>query len=351
MLNEAFLVLQKQIEKAQQESEIALEDFILKQTESCPFKDRLRAEHLGLGPLTPLVLDEAVTEILINGEDQIWFEKEGRWNCSEQSFLSLQTFSNFFHRVCAESKIVTNINAPRGDGRFRNFRLCVVQRPIVQSLFQMSFRRQRQSAIDFATLEKQGWASAEAIEQLRGLLKSHASIIVVGSTGTGKTTILNSCLNEISNTERAVIIEDTDELLTPNPLSTKLLSRKDSQGHLDEVSLADLVKLSLRLRPDRIVMGEVRGEEAKDLLMAFATGHKGGLGTLHADNAQQALLRLEMLVQLGAPQWNVLAVRQLIHLSVDAILVLKMVDGQRRFASLSKIASLESFGFCLEQIA
>jgi pilus assembly protein CpaF len=174
---------------------------------------------------------------------------------------------------------------------------------------------------------------------------------LIGPTGSGKTAVLNACLAEISKDERVVILEDTDELRCANPLSTKLLSRWDSQKILSEVTLSDLVRLSLRLRPDRLVMGEVRGPEAKDLLMALSTGHRGSLATLHAETAQQALLRLEMLIQLGAPQWSLQAVRQLIHLSLDVIVVLKMEGRRRRLHGMWRLSSLETFGFTLEPIA
>jgi pilus assembly protein CpaF len=129
-----------------------------------------------------------------------------------------------------------------------------------------------------------------------------------------------------------------------------MLTRGTGSPSLPEVTLSDLVRQSLRMRPSRLIMGEVRGPEAKDLLLALATGHSGSLGTLHASDPRQALLRLEMLVQLGAPQWSVQAVRQLIQLSVDTLVVCGNENGHRCLKGIYKVAALESFGFLLEDI-
>ena len=197
-------------------------------------------------------------------------------------------------------------------------------------------------------LESAGWAQAPRIQMLRDLIVKQKNILFIGPTGSGKTTVLGACLRELQENERAVIIEDTDELARPNSSSAKLLTRPAQSAALPEVTLTDLVRQSLRMRPQRLVMGEVRGAEAKDLLLALATGHSGSLGTVHAADPRQALLRLEMLVQLGAPQWNVQAIRQLIQLSVDYLVVCGNADGKRRLDGIYKVAALESFGFLLE---
>src|SRR5690606_28842673 len=181
-------------------------------------------------------------------------------------------------------------------------------------------------------------------------IKERKNFLVVGATGTGKTTFLNCCLSLISQNERIIIIEDTPELLVPNSLSSKLLTRKDSQGLLTPIELTDLIKESLRMRPDRLVLGEVRGPEAKDLLLALSTGHEGSIGTLHAVSAQEALIRLEMLIQLGAPQWNLDAIRRLIYFSLDYIICLERDQtGRRSVNSIYKLSGLESFGFLIEK--
>jgi pilus assembly protein CpaF len=159
-------------------------------------------------------------------------------------------------------------------------------------------------------------------------------------------------LRELPQNERVVILEDTDELHVPNLSSTKMLTRLDPHNLLPPVDLSALLRHSLRLRPDRLVLGEVRGPEAKDLLLTLATGHSGSLGTLHATSAQEALIRLEMLVQLGAPQWAQATVRRLIQLSLHYVVVAqKKIEGARVLEGIYKITSLEEFGFLLEKIA
>jgi pilus assembly protein CpaF len=329
------------------------EHLILDQIKNEPssLQGRLQGEYLGLGPLQSLVDNPEVTEILVNGPHSIWYEWEGGWYGHTDVFLSDLTFRNFYHRLCAEANIQTNLDVPQADGRWRSFRICAVQHPLVQNSFQLSLRRHREAIWSFQTLQDLGWADPFQFQILHDLLRQRQNILLIGPTGSGKTAVLNACLAEISKDERVVILEDTDELRCANPLSTKLLSRWDSQKILSEVTLSDLVRLSLRLRPDRLVMGEVRGPEAKDLLMALSTGHRGSLATLHAETAQQALLRLEMLIQLGAPQWSLQAVRQLIHLSLDVIVVLKMEGRRRRLHGMWRLSSLETFGFTLEPIA
>ena len=182
------------------------------------------------------------------------------------------------------------------------------------------------------------------------MIERRKNILFLGPTGCGKTTVLGACLKELASSERVVILEDTDELPRPNTASSKLLTRPQQGSTLPEVTLSDLVRQSLRMRPFRLVMGEVRGAEAKDLLLALATGHSGSMGTIHSADARQALLRLEMLVQLGAPQWSLQAIRQLIHLSVEALVVCGYEGGQRRLHGLFQVAALESIGFLLEPI-
>jgi pilus assembly protein CpaF len=313
-------------------------------------KNRLRGEYLGLGPLEGLIHDETVTEILINGPHSIWYESQGQWHGHQEAFLSDLTFRNFYHRLCAEAHLQTTLDKPMADGRWREFRICIVQSPVVRNLFNMSLRRHRPKAWTLSTLETAKWAPAEVLQLVREIIADRKNVLIVGPTGSGKTSVLNALLAEIPSSERVVILEDTDELQCANNLATKLLTRWDCQNLLTEITLSDLVRLALRLRPDRLVMGEVRGAEAKDLLMALSTGHRGSLATLHAESARQALLRLEMLIQLGAPQWSIAAVRQLLQLTVDVVMVVTMENGHRQLESVWRLASLESFGFTLESL-
>lgn len=310
---------------------------------------RLRSEFFGLGPMDPLLEDTKVTEIIANGKDDVWFERAGELSKAPDQFLTTTTFKNAVNLICSEAGLTVNLAQPFADGRWRGFRVHLACAPLVHRDFHISLRRISETPWTLDRLGELGWTDPHQLNRLRGLIQERKNILIVGSTGSGKTSVLGALLRELPGSERAVIIEDTDELPVPNTASSKLLTRLESPA-LRGVDLTELVRQALRMRPQRLVVGEVRGGEAKDLLMALATGHTGSMGTLHASEARQALLRLEMLIQMGAPQWSVQAVRQLIQFSVDALVVCGNANGHRRLEGLYKVAALESFGFLVERL-
>ncbi|HEX4922851.1 MAG TPA: CpaF/VirB11 family protein, partial [Bdellovibrionales bacterium] len=243
------------------------------------------------------------------------------------------------------------LDHPHASGTWRNFRLQVVGPPIAAG-FVFTLRARPRNPWTLDRLSERGWYTEAQRKSLESLIASRSNFLVVGPTGSGKTSVLGACLKAIGERERAVILEDTDELEAPNASSLKLLTRHDPQNLLTPVDLSALLRHTLRLRPDRLVLGEVRGPEAKELLLALATGHSGSLGTLHASQAQEALLRLEMLVQLGAPQWGQATVRRLIQLSLNHIVVCKKEPtGERSLEGIYRLTSLEEFGFLVERLA
>ncbi|MBY0384737.1 Flp pilus assembly complex ATPase component TadA, partial [bacterium] len=292
-------------------------------------------------PLKNLLEDQEITEILICKQNEIWYEKKGKFFKHSSYFESLVYFQNFIHLLCDESSIQFNYEHPFADGHWRGFRVHICSPPISTDVT-ITLRRLKPNHIDLEQLQKTGWCSPESLALLAHAISHKKNILVVGSTGSGKTTLLNS-LVALAATDRCVFIEDTSELLCPNLFSQKLLTRKDYQGSLPEITQSDLLKQSLRMRPDRLIVGEVRGGEAKDLLMALSTGHGGSMTSLHAGSAAEALLRLEMLVQMGAPQWSLSAIRRLIQLTIDCIVVTKKDKDRWRLDGIYKIASLESF--------
>lgn len=181
-------------------------------------------------------------------------------------------------------------------------------------------------------------------------MKEKKNILLVGPTSSGKTTCLQALLSLVESDERCILIEDTKELTPPNAVSISLLAREFSFGTIQAVTLEDLIKRAMRLRPDRLIIGEVRGSEAYSLLLALSTGHKGSLSSLHASSAKQALLRLEMLVQLGAPDWEIRSIRRLMTLSLDCLLVVEQTPQGRKLKELCEIKSLEESGIILERI-
>ena len=323
---------------------------ILRECSPPQYHDRLMAEIFALGPLEPLLKDQQISEIIVNGREHILYEKKGHLHTMPEAFFSDLTFHNFVHRVLEEAGAVLSLKQPFVDAHWRGWRIHVMQSPVVNKTFHLSFRRHPKNPWTFEQLEKQGWAPPKAIDIIKKLLEKRSNILIAGPTSCGKTSVLNACLQSLPAQERVIAIEDSSELLLPNRLSTKLLTRSSHDSSLPNIDQSELVRQSLRMRPDRIIMGEARGVEAKDLLMALATGHSGSLGTIHAREHRQALWRLEMLVQMGAPSWNTNTIRQMIVLSIDAMIVLGRYDGQRTLMGIHKLSGVEQTGFLFEPL-
>lgn len=299
-------------------------------------------------PLENLLNDLDITEILVLNRMQIWYEKNGVIQQENQIFDSPLDYSNFIHLLCDESGVQFNYEHPYADGQWRGFRLHICAPPISTEVA-ITLRRLRSTQLALEDLQQTGWCDLSSLQILKKGVFQKKNILVVGSTGSGKTTLLNSLVAEAS-TDRCVFIEDTSELLLPNAFSHKLLTRKDYQGVLPDITMEHLLKQSLRMRPDRLIVGEVRGGEAKDLLMALSTGHSGSMTSLHSGSAGDSLVRLEMLVQMGAPQWSLSAIRRLIQSTVDWIVVTQKKQERWNLEGIYRIASLENFGFTVEKI-
>ncbi len=320
----------------------------LKQEDSS-IQQRVLSELNSWGPIEDLLLDSDITEVLINGASSVWYEKQGQLFFHEDSFFSELSYRNFIDRLSNHSGLHLSLEKPIAMGAFKNFRLTLTGSELTRDGVHVSLRRHPESPWTLSSLMNAGWASCQQISQLQSLLEMNANFLVIGGTGSGKTSVLNALLGELPQKNRVVVIEDTPEIHLPNSSGCKLLTREDPNNVLSAIDQSQLVKHALRLRPDRIVMGEVRGSEAKDFLMALSTGHPGSFGTLHAQNPQQALIRLEMLIQMGAPQWGLEAIRKLIQLSLQYIVqVEKNSQGQRKLVNIFQLTSLESSGFLLE---
>lgn len=311
---------------------------------------RVLNEFFSCGPIEALLIDNEITEIIVNGERGIWFEKHGQLQQHDDNFYSFVSYQNFIQRLTSESRMQINLDRPFCDGYWRQYRVHLITPPLAQCGAHLSLRRHPDNPWTLSRFEEVGWAPPDALAHLKKIIQDKESFLIIGATGTGKTSVLSACLQELPANERIVAIEDTNELNLPNLLSAKLITRLDPQGVLQNVDQGELLRQALRMRPDRIVMGEVRGSEAKDLLMALSTGHCGGMATIHADNPRQALYRLEMLVQMGAPNWSLQAIRHLIYFGIRTIVSVKRLDGLRLLAGIHRLSSLEESGFCLEPI-
>jgi pilus assembly protein CpaF len=314
-------------------------------------RNRVCDEFDSWGPLTAPMADESITEIILNGPNSIWLERNGRLEVHEDHFFSELSFRNCLERISQAARTYITVEHPCADGQLGEFRLSLIGGDLTHNHPHLTLRRHPKNPWNFQKLFAQDWCDEKALGIFAKIMHERKNFLVIGSTGSGKTSVLNSFLNLLSENERVVAIEDTSEIALPNAASMKLLTREDPQGILPTIDQTQLVKRSLRLRPDRLVMGEIRGAEAKDFLMALATGHAGSFGTLHAQDASQALIRLEMLIQMGAPQWSLQAIRRLIQLSLDYIIVVaREPSGKRYFKGTYRLCSLEDHGFLVEKL-
>ena len=313
------------------------------------YRLRLEQEFFGLGPLEILMTDPLVTEILVNSFDSVWFEQNGTLQRHDDQFLSEVSFHNIVERLGQFAGKHLSLERPFLEGHFNGMRLSIIGSQLTGHQAIVSIRKHPTSPWNLKKLAKAQWCTHENLSTLQSMIESGANFLVIGETGSGKTSVVNALLQEIATSERAVIIEDSSEVFLPNQASIKLLTRDSSDAQVCAIDQQTLLKRALRLRPDRLIMGEIRGEESKDFLMLLATGHKGCFATLHAKNPIEALIRLEMLIQLGAPQWNLQAIRRLIFLSLQFIIVVeKSISGKRRLKGIYKLSSLEESGITLD---
>jgi pilus assembly protein CpaF len=312
---------------------------------------RIQSEFNGWGPLENLILDEEITEIIVNQFDSVWFEKSGKLFEHNDHFASIETYQLFIDRICQEAGTYFTKEKPTADGKIRDFRLHLISEELTRKGTSLSLRRHPKNPWTISSLVKVGFLTALEAAMIEKVIFEKENFIVIGSTGSGKTSLLGACLRATLDNERSLIIEDTDEISPPNRVSNKLLTRNLAQGNLPPIDQCELLRQTLRMRPDRIILGEIRGAEAKDFLMAISTGHRGSFATLHAHDPQQALLRLEMLIQLAAPQWSLTSIRTLIYLGLKYIFIAaKNENGRRNLAGIYKICSREESGLLLERM-
>lgn len=306
---------------------------------------------MSFNPLQELFEDEKITEIWANGASSIYYEKEGEIKVSPQAFPDQMEYQRFLQNLLEEAQVKLDLESPFASFSWKSFRGHLSHPPLSKDHHLLTLRRIRRSENhSLRYLFKVGTLNESHLFHLKRGVRERKNILIVGATGSGKTTTLSALLKELDNQSRVLILEDTDEIDPPNPLSAKLLTRETSPA-LRGYDLGQLLKESLRMKPDRLVVGEVRGGEAKDLLMALSTGHQGSFATLHASSAQEALLRLEMLIQMGAPQWSLESIRKLMALTLDWIVVLEFQNNQRQIEGVYEITSLESVGFLTHKMA
>ena len=308
---------------------------------------RIRAsaldELLGFGPLQDLLDDPNISEIMVNGLDKIFVETKGTIQISNRKFDSIEQLTRVIDRMVRTSGRRVDQSSPIVDARLPDgSRLNVVLPPLAIDGPSITIRKFTSDKLTLTHLVNQGALSDDAARFLQRAVSEKANLLVSGGTGTGKTTILNILSSCIARHERVITVEDAVELTLDLPNLIRLETRPANSEGSGEVSIRDLVRNSLRMRPDRIVVGEVRGAEALDMLQAMNTGHEGSLSTLHANTSRDALRRLETMVFLGGVDLPLRAIREQIASAVDIIVQLtRDASGKRFVSSITEIVGME----------
>lgn len=299
----------------------------------------------GLGILGKIIADKAVTEVMINGYDTIFVERDGKLTQLPDHFESQERFRNIITKFVQDMGRSVNESNPIVDTRLADgSRVNVVLDPIALNGPIVTIRRFPEEGMTIQKLINYGSLTAEAALFLEKLVRARYNIFISGGTGSGKTTFLNALSNYIPSTERVITIEDSAELQIKGvPNLVRLETRNANSAGSGGISMRDLIKSALRMRPDRIVVGEVRGAEALDMLQAMNTGHDGSLSTGHANSANDMLSRLETMVLSGAEGLPLEAIRQQIASAVDIIVHLsRMRDSSRKTMEITEVVGLEN---------
>lgn len=303
----------------------------------------LMQETLGLGPLAPLVLDPAVTDVLVNGPKDVYVERFGRLEQSDVRFRDAEHLLRVIERIAAGVGRRIDQSAPMADFRLADgSRVNATIPPVSIDYPTLSIRRFGNRRLRGADLIRYGSASEGMLQFLREAVRCRTNMVISGGTGAGKSTLLGALAEAIPTDERIVTIEDTAELQLDQPHVVRLESRPVNTEGAGEITIRQLVVNSLRMRPDRILVGEVRSGEALDMLQAMNTGHEGSLTTVHANSPRDALSRLETMVLMAGTELPSRAIREQISSAVQLLVhVSRGEDGVRRVQSISEVTGLE----------
>ena len=318
--------------------------------EGMSFKDRSTLKYTvnesveGLGILGKIIMDPDITEIMVNGYDTIFIEKAGKLSRLEEHFESDEDLRRIVQKFVSQMDRTIDSSNPIVDARLEDgSRVHVVFPPVALDGATVTIRRFPKQPMTVRDLLEKDSITPEVADFLEKAVISKHNIFISGGTGSGKTTFLNALSNFIPAWERVITIEDSAELQIKNiPNIVRMETKKANSREANEITIRDLIKASLRMRPDRIVVGEVRGEEALDMLQAMNTGHDGSLSTGHANSPEGMLSRLETMVLTGSAELPLTAIRQQIGTAVDLIVHLsRLRDFSRRCVEITEVAGYD----------
>lgn len=314
--------------------------------------DELIDETLGLGPIEPLLRDPTVSDILINGPATVYVERRGRLERTNVSFHDDNHLLEIVQRIATRVGRRLDESSPMVDARLEDgSRVNAVIRPLALDGALVSIRRFSARPLLAGDLIARHSATPEMLEFLSACVRARLNIMISGGTGSGKTTLLNMLSGYIGNEERVATIEDAAELRLQQPHLARMETRPPNIENKGEITARDLVRNALRMRPDRIIVGECRGAEAFDMLQAMNTGHDGSLTTIHANDTRDALNRLEMLVALAGfdiPLWFIR--RQIASALQIVVQTRRLSGGQRRIVQISEITGVQGDSISMHDI-
>jgi pilus assembly protein CpaF len=319
-------------------------------------RDRVAAELaddiLGHGPLERLLADESVTEIMVNGPFDVWIERQGRLYETNVRFNDDSHLRRIINKIVAQVGRRIDESTPMVDARLPDgSRVNAVIPPLSLSGPLMTIRKFSKKRLDLEDMIRLGTLTPETVDFLTRSIRAGLNMLISGGTGTGKTTLLNALSTAIPESDRIVTIEDAAELRLNQRHVLRLEARPKNIEGEGEIAIRSLVRNSLRMRPDRIIVGEVRGAEALDMLQAMNTGHDGSLCTVHSNAPRDALARIETMVLMAGYDLPVRAIRQQVSSALDLIVHLeRMEDGGRRVTAITEVQRMESDVITLQDI-
>jgi pilus assembly protein CpaF len=301
-------------------------------------------EVVGLGPLESLLADDSITEIMVNRYDEIFVERAGKLVSAPIVFSSPEAVSSVIDRIVAPLGRRIDESSPMVDGRLKDgSRVNAVIPPVALKGPSLTIRKFSKKRLEDGDLIRFGSANPPMLAFMRMAVEQRKNILISGGTGSGKTTLLNILSNHIPSAERIVTIEDAAELRLYQSNLVSMEARPANAEGQGQISIRELVRNSLRMRPDRIVVGECRGGEALDMLQAMNTGHDGSLTTVHANSPRDALSRLEVMVLMAGMDLPVLAIRQQVASAIDLIVQQsRFADGTRKITHVSEVTGMEN---------
>jgi pilus assembly protein CpaF len=322
---------------------IAIKNIVMSISEQEELLDDICNDVLGFGPLEPLLSRDDIADIMVNGSGTVYIEVMGKIQKTGIRFRDNQQLLNICQRIVSQIGRRVDESSPICDARLPDgSRVNVIAPPLAIDGPALTIRKFKKDKLTLDQLVKFGTITQQGAEILRIIGRVRVNTLVSGGTGSGKTTLLNCLTQFIDDDERIITCEDAAELQLQQPHVVRLETRPPNLEGEGQVTMRDLVRNCLRMRPERIIVGEVRGPEAFDLLQAMNTGHDGSLGTLHANNPREALSRIESMITMGGFSLPSRTIREMVSASVDVVVqVARLRDGSRRITHITEVMGME----------